>query len=92
LGAGQKNGRRALELALRHASAESVLMSDEDSSYCDFKSKFAEHHGIKHSEAFSKPGGIHNNQAESYNWRMSRGDEGIYLAASNKYHEDYAVE
>ena len=37
-------------------------------------------------------GGISNNLAESFTWRMRRLVEGIYLNPSNKYLVDYAAE
>jgi hypothetical protein len=45
-----------------------------------------------HSETDSLPDGTSNNQAESYNWRMRRAAEGVYLSPSNRYLADYAVE
>jgi len=45
-----------------------------------------------HSESDRLPDGTNNNQAESFNWRMRRAAEGIYLSPSNKYLADYAVE
>ncbi|QIM52831.1 transposase [Hydrogenophaga crocea] len=79
-------------VATRFASAESAVMSDEDPSYAKFSLLFAEHKTINHSKAYSAPGGVSNNQAESFNWRMRRLLEGIYLSPSNKYLIDYAVE
>jgi transposase-like protein len=79
-------------MAARHASAESAMMTDEDPSYADFSKLFAKHDTINHSEAYSKPGGVSNNLAESLNWRMRRGAEGIYLCPSEKYIHDYSVE
>lgn len=79
-------------VATRFASAESAVMSDEDPSYAKFSQLFAEHKTINHSKAYSAPGGVSNNQAESFNWRMRRLVEGIYLSPSNKYLVDYAVE
>ena len=78
--------------AKRFISAESSVMSDEDPSYASFRQLFAQHDTIKHSETFSKPGGVHNNHAESFNWRARRAAEGIYLNPSNKYLLDYMVE
>lgn len=78
--------------ARRFASAESVVMSDEDPSYATFDKLFASHNTINHSKAYSAPGGVNNNQAESFNWRMRRSVEGIYLSPSNKYLADYAAE
>lgn len=74
------------------ASAESVIMSDEDTSYSSFKTRFAGHQTVSHSKTFSLPDGTNNNQAESFNWRMKRAVRGVYLSASNKYLKDYAAE
>jgi transposase-like protein len=87
-----ESSRTVIATARKFISAESAVMSDEDSSYASFGRLFARHETIKHSEAFSKPGGISNNQAESFNWRARRGAEGIYLNPSNKYLFDYSVE
>lgn len=79
-------------VAQRFASAESTIMSDEDPAYGAFSRLFAKHKTINHSKAYALPDGTNNNQAESFNWRMRRGVEGIYLSASNKYLKDYAAE
>lgn len=63
-----------------------------DPSYATFATLFAAHKTINHSVAYSKPGGISNNLAESLNARMRRGTEGIYLNQSGKYTHDYSVE
>jgi transposase-like protein len=79
-------------MAMRFASTESVVMSDEDPSYATFGRLFADHKTINHSKAFSYRDGTNNNQAESFNWRVRRAVEGIYLNPSNKYLGDYAAE
>lgn len=79
-------------MAQRYASAESHIMSDEDPAYHSFKQLFNGHDSVKHSETFSKPAGVNNNQAESFNRRMRRAAEGIYLSPSNKYLSDYGCE
>lgn len=79
-------------MATKYASVESVIMSDEDPAYASFKRLFAEHRTVNHSQTYSLPDGTNNNQAESFNRRMRRGVEGIYLSASNKYLKDYAAE
>lgn len=81
-----------LAMATKFASAESRIMSDEDPAYNSFWKLFAKHDTINHSKAYALPGGINNNQAESFNWRMRRSVEGIYLCPSNKYLADYAAE
>ncbi len=78
--------------ARKFASAESAFMSDEDPSYAKFSQLFAEHKSVNHSKTYSGPGGVNNNQAESFNRRMRRSVEGIYLNPSNKYLSDYAAE
>lgn len=87
-----ESARTVTATAKRYISAESEVMSDEDPSYATFSRLFAQHDTIKHSETFSKPGGVHNNHAESFNWRARRAAEGIYLCPSNKYLQDYMVE
>jgi transposase-like protein len=79
-------------MATLGASAESVVMSDEDPAYAGFGALFAAHHTVCHSRELSRPGGVNNNQAESFNWRMRRAVEGVYLSASNKYLKDYGAE
>lgn len=57
-----------------------------------FAKPFAGHKAVCHSETYSLPDGTNNNRAESFNWRMSRSAEGVYLSASNEYLTDYAAE
>jgi transposase-like protein len=79
-------------LAHQHASAESHMMSDEDPAYAKFAAHFVKHDTVNHSETFSKPGGISNNQAESFNMRVKRAITGIYLGLSTKYLHEYCCE
>lgn len=79
-------------MATMYASTESIVMSDEDPSYAGFSRLFAHHRTVNHSKEFSKRDGTNNNQAESFNWRVRRAIEGVYLSASNKYLKDYAAE
>lgn len=79
-------------LAARFSSVESAAMTDEDNSYGSFAKFFTSHKTIKHSEAFSDRKGTNNNQAESFNKRVRRGERGIYLNASNKYLHEYTCE
>lgn len=79
-------------LATKFASAESRIMSDEDPAYARFASLFADHQTVNHSKGYSDRKGVHNNHAESFNWRMRRSVEGIYLNPSTKYIADYAGE
>ncbi|QDZ28706.1 transposase [Noviherbaspirillum sp. UKPF54] len=81
-----------LKTARKYISAESTIMSDEDPSYAVLRPLFAELKTVNHSEGYSRPGGVSNNQSESFNWRTRRGLEGIYLNASVKYLSDYASE
>lgn len=78
--------------ARRFVSAESSMMSDEDSAYFAFGKLFAEHHSINHSKGYSDGNGVSNNLAESFNQRMRRLAEGVYLSLSNKYLTSYAAE
>jgi len=79
-------------MANRFASAESAIMSDEDPAYYAFSHLFARHETINHSKGYSDGKGVSNNLAESFNWRMRRSAEGVYLSPSNKYLADYAAE
>lgn len=87
-----ESSKSVTAVAERGISAESYLMTDEDPSYAAFKHWFASHETINHSVCFSRDGGVSNNQAESFNARVRRGTEGIYLNVSNKYLTDYASE
>ncbi|PQA78064.1 IS1595 family transposase [Rhodoferax sp. TS-BS-61-7] len=87
-----ESSHTATTLATRFASAESVVLSDEDGSYDAFGRIFKEHKSISHSEAYSDGKGTNNNQAESFNRRMRRAVEGMYLNPSNKYLHEYASE
>lgn len=88
----QETKQSVTAMATRFASTESHIMSDEDPSYAAFERLFAEHRTVCHSKEFSTPEGTNNNLAESFNWRMRRGAEGIYLSPSCKYIADYAAE
>ena len=79
-------------MAQRFSSAESHFMTDEDPAYDSFSRLFERRDKVKHSETYALPGGINNNQAESFNRRMRRLAEGVYLSPSNKYLADYACE
>lgn len=87
-----ETSQTVMTLAKRFISAESTIMSDEDPAYHDFGKHFAKHESVAHSKAFSLPGGISNNLAESFNARIRRLLEGVYLNVSNKYLADYAAE
>lgn len=87
-----ESGKTVRAMATQFASVESRIMSDEDPSYAAFSRLFADHQTINHSKGYSAPGGISNNQAESFNWRTRRLMESIYLSPSNKYLADYAAE
>lgn len=81
-----------LKVATHRVSAESAFMTDEDTSYHSFKKLFERHESVAHTETYSKPGGVSNNLAESFNARHRRAQEGIYLNSSLKYAQDYAAE
>lgn len=87
-----ESAKTVTALATSYASSESMMMSDEDPSYANFENIFRRHSTVNHSKAFTSPGGVDNNQAESFNWRARRAVEGIYLSISNKYLVDYASE
>ncbi len=87
-----ESSKTVIAMATQYASAESSFMSDEDPSYAAFKHLFANHQTINHSVGYSNGHGVSNNQAESFNARMRRAVEGIYLNPSNKYLKDYAAE
>lgn len=87
-----ESGKTALAMATKFASVESVIMSDEDSSYAAFDTLFKAHKSINHSVAYSDGKGTNNNQAESYNKRLRRSLEGVHLNVSNKYLHEYASE
>ena len=79
-------------MAQRYSSTESSIVSDEDPAYAGFARLFSEHRTITHSREFSDGRGRNNNQAESFNHRMRRLVEGIYLNPSGKYLLSYAAE
>lgn len=88
----KESTKTVVAMATKFASAESHMMSDEDPAYATFSRLFAAHGTVNHSKTYSAPGGVNNNQAESFNRRMRRAAEGIYLCPSNKYLADYACE
>lgn len=79
-------------MAQRFASAESTILSDEDPAYAAFSRLFSEHRTVNHSKGYSDRKGTSNNLAESFNARMRRLVEGIYLNPSGKYLHSYAAE
>ncbi len=79
-------------MAQRFASAESTMLSDEDPAYASFGRLFREHRTVNHSKGYSDRKGTSNNLAESFNARMRRLVEGIYLNPSGKYLHSYAAE
>ena len=87
-----ESAKTVTAMAQKYASAESIIMSDEDTSYAKFREYFADHKTINHSVAYSDGKGTSNNQAESANARMRRLLEGTYLAVSTKHIMDYASE
>jgi len=88
----RESTKTVVAMATKFASAESKMMSDEDPAYAAFSRLFQAHDTVNHSKEYSKPGGINNNQAESFNRRMRRSVEGTYISPSNKYMTDYACE
>jgi transposase-like protein len=84
--------RTVTAMAQRYASAESVVMSDEDPAYASFGRLFAEHRTMNHSKGYSDGKGTNNNQAESFNRRMRRLVEGVYLNPSGRHLLSYAAE
>ncbi len=88
----REEGRTVTAFARKHASAESIMMTDEDNSYGAFSELFAAHNTVNHSQEYSNGKGVSNNQAESFNARMRRSVEGIYLNPSHKYLMEYACE
>jgi hypothetical protein len=87
-----ESGHTVKTFAQKRASAESLMMTDEDPSYAQFAKLFAQHNTVKHSQEYSNGKGVSNNQAESFNRRFRRGIEDIYLNPSDKYLMDYACE
>lgn len=79
-------------MATRYASAESVVMTDEDPAYAAFARYFSEWRSVKHSETYALPDGTNNNQAESFNKRMRRAEKGTYLNISQKHLMEYSCE
>ena len=88
----REQAQQVTAFARKHASAESIMMTDEDNSYSAFSRLFAEHNTVNHSQEYSNGKGVSNNQAESFNARMRRSVEGIYLNPSHKYLMEYACE
>lgn len=76
----------------KHLSSESSLMTDEDPAYDQMGTWLAAHDAVKHSETYSNERGVNQNQAESFNGRMRRLVEGIYLNPREKYLVDYGAE
>jgi transposase-like protein len=88
----KENTDTVTAMATKFASAESIIMSDEDPAYTCFRDLFAGHKTINHSVGYSDGKGTSNNQAESVNARLRKLVEQTYSAVSNKYLTDYASE
>ena len=76
----------------KHLSSESSLVTDEDPAYDKMGTWLDAHDAVKHSETYSNEDGVNQNQAESFNARMRRSVEGIYLNPREKYLFDYGGE
>ncbi len=87
-----ESGATVSKFLKRYASAESTLVTDEDPSYDSVGRYFAAHDTVKHSETYSDENGVNQNQAESFNARMRRLVEGVYLNPREKYLPEYGTE
>lgn len=87
-----ESGVTVSKFLTRYASAESTLVTDEDPAYDGVGKYFAAHDSVKHSETYSDERGVNQNQAESFNARMRRSVEGIYLNPREKYLLEYGAE
>ncbi|MER2538713.1 MAG: transposase [Azonexus sp.] len=72
--------------------AESKLNTDSSPAYAAVGKQFLVHRTVDHSLELSGPGGENNNQAEDYNWRFDRTEQGTYLNIEPKYMLDYGCE
>lgn len=79
-------------LVKKYVEKQSTLRTDELSAYGNVKLMGYIHETVNHSEEFSTPKGVNQNQAESYFSRMRRAVIGVYHRITPKYMVDYAME
>ena len=75
----------------RAVTAGSGMMTDSGGAFSalilDFDLRV-----VNHSKEYSTPGGVNNNQAESYMSRLRRGEFGVFRGMRPRYFLDYCVE
>jgi len=79
-------------LVKKYVEKQSTLRTDELSAYGNVKLMGYTHETVNHSNEFSTPKGVNQNQAEAYFSRMRRAVIGIYHQVTPKYMVDYASE
>lgn len=69
----------------------STIMTDSGMAFASLCVDY-DHRTVNHSKEYSNLDGVNNNQAESYNSRLRRGEFGVFHAMRPTYFLDYCVE
>lgn len=69
----------------------SIIQTDDGHAYTSL-SAWYDHQSVRHSEEYSTPEGVNNNQAECFNSRMRRAEYGTYHGMRPQYVDFYAAE
>jgi transposase-like protein len=80
-----------MPLVRQHVTDASTIWSDESPAYTGL-SAYYQHAAVIHSQEFSRPDGVNENQAESYFSRLRRFEYGTSHRITPKYLKDYAQE
>jgi len=75
----------------KYVAAGSTVHTDDGNAYSSL-SGWYDHASVKHSEMYSRPDGVNNNQAESFISRLRRAEYGIYHGMRPEYLAFYAAE
>jgi len=87
-----ENQVEILPIAQRFCSAESVLVTDENSAYAVFSGEFDEHQRVNHSERFMDEKGVHTNLAEGVFSRIRAAVHGAWHRMSIQHLVEYGWE
>jgi len=69
----------------------SLIMTDDSHAYKQLAARY-EHKSVKHSERYSTPEGVNQNQAEAFFSRLRRAEYGTYHGMRKEYFALYAYE
>lgn len=82
----------ANRLIQRYVAKGSTVMTDEGHGYRRLNEIGYRHFAVMHKKEWVTPGGVNNNQAESYFSRLRRAEYGVFHRYTPTYMKDYANE